>query len=118
MYVFFFFSKRLRNIFSGPTIFSNVLAQAAAIAASSPQSQERSQYFVLLILTDGVVNDMPNTIDSIVNASGLPLSVLIVGVGSNDELEDMHTLDSDKKHLVARNGTAAVRDIVQFTALK
>ena len=39
------------------------------------------EYTVLLILTDGIINDMGATIDSLVTASRLPLSVIIVGVG-------------------------------------
>ena len=39
---------------------------------------------MLLILTDGLVNDMESTIASLVTASNHPLSVLIVGVGSEN----------------------------------
>jgi len=38
----------------------------------------------LLILTDGCIMDMANTLSAVVNASGLPLSLLIVGVGNED----------------------------------
>ncbi len=39
---------------------------------------------MLLIITDGQVNDMEATIDEIVRASALPLSIIIVGVGDAD----------------------------------
>lgn len=42
------------------------------------------QYQVLLLITDGVVGDMQNTVDKIVEGSGLPLSIVIVGVGTAD----------------------------------
>lgn len=50
--------------------------------AAPPSSHLR--YFVLLILTDGCIMDMQNTLTALVNASGLPLSLLIVGVGNED----------------------------------
>ena len=38
-------------------------------------------YYVLLILTDGVISDFYETKEAIVNASHLPMSIIIVGVG-------------------------------------
>ena len=35
------------------------------------------QYFILLILTDGVITDMADTREAIVHASHLPMSVII-----------------------------------------
>ena len=37
-----------------------------------------------MIITDGVINDLQASIDQIVRASRLPLSIIIVGVGSAD----------------------------------
>jgi len=48
----------------------------------------------LLILTDGVINDFDATVDQIVAGSDLPLSIIIVGVGSAD-FEAMDELDAD-----------------------
>jgi hypothetical protein len=39
---------------------------------------------VLLIITDGEINDMPQTIDAIVASAQQPMSIIIVGVGSAD----------------------------------
>lgn len=38
----------------------------------------------LCIIQDGVITDMANTVDRIVDASNLPLSIVIVGVGGAD----------------------------------
>ena len=46
--------------------------------------QDRQKYSVLLIITDGVVNDIDATIAAIVGASVLPLSIIIVGVGNEN----------------------------------
>ncbi len=48
------------------------------------QHADGNSYFILLILTDGVITDMPQTCEAIVNASSLPLSIIIVGVGDAD----------------------------------
>jgi hypothetical protein len=38
-------------------------------------------YNILLILTDGEIHDMQATKDIIVDASELPLSIIIIGIG-------------------------------------
>ena len=51
-----------------------------------------NKYYILLIITDGLINDMDNTTDEIVRASGLPMSIIIVGVGDED-FSPMHVYD-------------------------
>ena len=51
-------------------------------------------YSVLLILTDGEIHDMEQTKDLVVDASVLPLSIIIVGVGEAD-FTSMEILDGD-----------------------
>lgn len=80
---------------SGPTLFGQIIGQASAIAASTPQTASTQKYYVLMIITDGVINDMDSTIDAIVAASNLPLSIVIVGVGDAD-FSDMHRLGIDQ----------------------
>ena len=88
---------------------------ACAIATSG---MDGSQYFVLLILTDGEITDMDNTRDRIVQMSGFPISILIVGVG-NCEFEKMELLDGDDGMLTGSdNRTRAQRDIVQFVPFR
>lgn len=70
-------------------------------------------YFVLLILTDGEIHDMGETKRLLVEASKLPCSVIIVGVG-NEEFEKMVDLDSDDKLLKDDKNRKCKRDIVQF----
>uniref|UniRef100_A0A673I9W5 Copine-8-like n=1 Tax=Sinocyclocheilus rhinocerous TaxID=307959 RepID=A0A673I9W5_9TELE len=61
----------------GPTNFSPVINHVARYAASV---KDGSQYFILLIITDGVISDMAQTKESIVNAASLPMSIIIVGL--------------------------------------
>lgn len=73
-------------------------------------------YQVLLIITDGEIHDMDKTIDLLVQAAMLPLSVIIVGVG-NADFGNMEKLDGDSG-LFASNGARAMRDIVQFVPFR
>jgi len=75
--------------------------------------QEGTHYFILLILTDGVITDIYDTKEAIVDASSLPLSIIIVGIG-NADFSAMEELDSDATLLTAPSGRRAQRDIVQF----
>ncbi|CAA7406010.1 unnamed protein product [Spirodela intermedia] len=102
---------------SGPTLFGPVINMAAQ-SASSSLSFNINKYFVLLIITDGVITDLQGTIDSLVKASDLPLSVMIVGVGDAD-FKEMEILDADNgKRLESSSGRVATRDIVQFVSLR
>uniref|UniRef100_A0A8C0FN51 Copine 8 n=1 Tax=Bubo bubo TaxID=30461 RepID=A0A8C0FN51_BUBBB len=78
--------------------------------------KDGSQYFVLLIITDGVISDMAQTKESIVNASKLPMSIIIVGVGPA-EFDAMEELDGDVVRISSR-GKFAERDIVQFVPFR
>jgi hypothetical protein len=78
---------------------------------SRPITQEHQHYTVLLIITDGVINDMDETIAGIVRASALPLSIVIIGVGAAD-FSAMRILDADDAPLRA-GGFVMARDIVQ-----
>mmetsp|Transcript_17605 Transcript_17605/g.19111 ORF Transcript_17605/g.19111 Transcript_17605/m.19111 type:complete len:99 (+) Transcript_17605:660-956(+) len=55
---------------------------------------------------------METTINTLIQASALPISVLVVGVGHAD-FSEMRRLDSDGKQLSA-GGRTATRDVVQF----
>ncbi|KAM3587495.1 uncharacterized protein V6R79_006887 [Siganus canaliculatus] len=97
----------------GPTNFSPVINHVARYAASV---KDGSQYFVLLIITDGVISDMAQTKESIVNAACLPMSIIIVGVGPA-EFDAMIELDGDEIRISSR-GRYAERDIVQFVPFR
>ncbi|XP_025056017.1 copine-3 isoform X4 [Alligator sinensis] len=75
------------------------------------------QYFVLLIITDGVITDLDATRTAIVNASKLPMSIIIVGVGGAD-FSAMEFLDGDNGSLRSPSGEPAIRDIVQFVPFR
>uniref|UniRef100_A0A669CM29 Copine family member 9 n=1 Tax=Oreochromis niloticus TaxID=8128 RepID=A0A669CM29_ORENI len=92
----------------GPTNFAPVINKVANCAA---EITDGSQYFVLLMITDGVISDMVQTKEAVVNAASLPLSIIIVGVGPA-EFDAMEELDGDEVRVSSR-GRLAERDIVQ-----
>uniref|UniRef100_A0A3P9NLQ5 Copine 3 n=1 Tax=Poecilia reticulata TaxID=8081 RepID=A0A3P9NLQ5_POERE len=101
----------------GPTNFAPIINHVAHFGREALQQQTASQYFVLLIITDGVITDMDQTRNAIVNASRLPMSIIIVGVGAAD-FSAMEFLDGDNGVLHSATGEAAMRDIVQFVPFR
>ncbi|XP_008948506.1 PREDICTED: copine-1-like [Merops nubicus] len=101
----------------GPTNFSPIINHVARFAAHSAQQGTASQYFILLIITDGEITDLDQTRQAIVNASKLPMSIIIVGVGEAD-FKAMEFLDGDNGVLKSLTGEPAARDIVQFVPFR
>ena len=66
-----------------------------------------------MILTDGNIDDLQNTIDCIVEASFEPLSIIIVGVG-NADFSQMIILDGNVAPLISSKNVQWSRDDVQF----
>lgn len=97
----------------GPTNFSPVINHVSKFAETYCDG---SQYFILLIITDGVITDMFQTKKAIIHASSLPMSIIIVGVG-NADFTAMNELDADTVPLMV-NGVKAERDIVQFVPFR
>ncbi|KAM4018690.1 copine-7 isoform 2-T2 [Anomaloglossus baeobatrachus] len=101
----------------GPTNVAPIISRVARLAADEERTKEASKYYILLILTDGVVTDMADTREAIVRASYLPMSIIIVGVG-NADFTDMQILDGDDGILRAPKGEPVLRDIVQFVPFR
>jgi len=98
----------------GPTYFAPIIKICTQIAKNTKNNQT---YSILMILTDGMINDWQETTDCIVEASQYPLSIIIIGIGPDeDELfADMRELDADNgAALIHSNGQKSKRDIVQF----
>ncbi|OMO90930.1 C2 calcium-dependent membrane targeting [Corchorus capsularis] len=112
------YANALHNVtLSGPTLFGQVINNAAQMAGDAA-SNDITKYFVLLIITDGVLTDIQETTDALVRASDLPLSILIVGVG-NADFKQMEVLDADDgRRLESSTGRVATRDIVQFVPMR
>jgi hypothetical protein len=76
--------------------------------------ENHKSYTILLIITDGALEgDLQDSIDAIVEANDAPLSIVIVGVGS-ENFDGMKRLDASKSRLIARSRKEATRSIVHF----
>ena len=61
-------------------------------------------------MTDGEIHDMDETLENIVDAAELPLSIIIVGVGNEDFIK-MKVLDGDNG-IQDKSGRKCKRDLV------
>ncbi len=97
-------------IFAGPTEFCPMIRKEIEIIK---KENNPLIYHVLMILTDGVIVDQQDTKDAIIEASFLPFSLIIIGIG-NDHFQEMKELDGDNIPLISSNGIKRLRDVVQF----
>ena len=98
--------------FSGPTYFAPIINKI--IENIKIQNSPR-EYNILMILTDGIIQDMEKTIDALVEGSFYPLSVIIIGIG-NADFSKMEKLDGDEIPLISQKGIKRQRDLVQFVS--
>ena len=98
----------------GPTNFSPTISHVSNIAKNFVDG---SHYFILLIITDGIITDMEKTKEAIVAAAEYPVSIIIVGVGEAN-FDAMEELDGDDVRVSTKGGKVASRDIVQFVPLR
>lgn len=104
------YNNAIRNVsLSGPTYFSQIITKTIQTVKDK---EINKNYYILLIITDGQINDLEQTRQAIVEASLLPISIIIVGVGTAN-FATMQDLDGDEQPLLDYNGKR-IRDIVQF----
>ena len=114
-----FYKESLDKIkLSGPSLLSPVIKKVIDnvnndLEKMRAENNKENHYYILMILTDGIINDIQQTIDLIVEGSKLPLSIIIIGVG-NADFTSMDILDGDKEALINSKGEIRKRDIVQF----
>ena len=98
--------------FSGPTYFGPILRETIKNIKKEKESNHL-KYTILMILTDGMINDMNECIDLLVKGANLPLSVIIVGIG-NFDFGQMEMLNVGDNPLISNEGERCCRDLVQF----
>lgn len=83
--------------FSGPTNAAPVIRKATELAAAAArQTNGPLHYSMLLLLSDGELDDFPDTQRAIADAASVPLSIFVVGIGSCsfDKLKALDTGDA------------------------
>ena len=101
----------------GPTNFHYIIDKLNETVKQEIAGENYNNYNILMILTDGIIDDMDDTINSLVEASFLPISVIIIGIG-NADFSNMDVLDADEDPLFDKNNRKADRDLVQFVPFK
>ena len=98
-------------IYGGHTFFAPVIQE---VKTRIEQSKDiNSNYHILLIISDGGIEDREKTIDRIIEASKLPISFIIIGIGAH-VTDDMKILNGEKGKLISSNGEKLNKDIVQY----
>lgn len=73
---------------SGPSEFTPVIKHITKVIEEQQEKEENNNnYHILLLLTDGKYCDRGKTIDEIVKASKLPMSIIIVGLQDSDLIQ-------------------------------
>ena len=97
----------------GPTNFAPIIRKINNEVKEDLDKGNIWQYNIIMFLTDGQISDIDETIDELVEASFLPISVIIIGIGNND-FRQMDILDADDNPLYDKHQRQAARDLVQF----
>ena len=102
-------------ILYGPTYLAPIIKKVMqGIKEELENSIQENHYHILLMLTDGIISDMKDTADCIVEASKLPLSIIIVGIGDANFKKLQILNEDDKQPMFNSFGEIIKRDIVQF----
>lgn len=100
--------------FKGPTYFLETLKRFLYIVKREQEMIDFCQlYYIFVIVTDGCIHDMRETIKVVVDMSYMPVSIIIIGIG-DENFKSMEILDADQVTLKDYTGRTAARDIVQF----
>ena len=106
------YKKTVNNVeFSGGTYFAPIIKK---MNRKLEVNKDKNLYYhILLIISDGEICDINETIESIIEISKFPISFIIIGIG-DDVTSDMKTLNGEKGKLISRNGEILNKDIVQY----
>ena len=105
------YNLAVKNVeFNGPTLFAPIIRNSLNLVKEQ-QKNKCKKFNILLIMTDGEIHDMDDTINLIIEASYYPISILIIGIGQ-DNFDSMEYFNNhDLKNL----GMTACRKVVQFS---
>lgn len=99
----------------GPTFTAPLIEEVIEHVHEKKQENERS-YTVLLVITDGIINDFEETLNMVVKGSELPISIIFCGVGESDfgQMEELGMGGREEQGPTDSWGMPLQRDNVQF----
>eukprot|EP00755_Sulcionema_specki_P033340 Sspe_Gene.20467::Locus_7522_Transcript_1_1_Confidence_1.000_Length_3286::g.20467::m.20467 len=102
-----------------PTHLAPVIKWALRSARQNERmNPDQPSYQLLIIFTDGKIDDLTETVDVVVEASSAPMSILIIGIGKGDPetgFEHISTLEDPQLRSVI-TGKLQAREIVNFVS--
>ena len=96
--------------FSGPT---NVYPVLNRFINKVKEDNIINNYHVFLLLTDGLIDDMNNAIDILIESSNYPISVIIIGIGE-ENFDKMEFFNLDSFPIISRKNIKRIRNSVKF----
>ena len=94
--------------FACPTYFAPIINK---IVNDIKLRKDILDYQLLMVLTDGMIQDLEDTIEALVEGSFYPLSVIIIGIGDYD-FSKMEQLDGDEIPIKSKKtGMKRLRDL-------
>uniref|UniRef100_A0A7S0QQF9 C2 domain-containing protein n=1 Tax=Cryptomonas curvata TaxID=233186 RepID=A0A7S0QQF9_9CRYP len=113
------YEQAMTNISFGEsgTMMAEIVNRVVGLAKETVQNHPQ-KYYVLVILSDGDVDDIQDTIDAIVAASDLPISIITVGLTAPGHSEETYAnwrvIDDGTMSIKDRSGKVLDRDTVNF----
>lgn len=90
-----YFNNALKHLSLGsPSLYSQVIGHSIEIIKQEALDTEGKlkrdswkNYYALVIIADGIINDLDSTMDLTVESSRYPISLIIVHAGTEDSLD-------------------------------
>ena len=93
------YKKAVKSVdFSGETYFAPVINKINDVMKNN--IDDNFKYHILLIISDGEIDDLQSTINSIIESSKYPLSIIIIGVG-DIVCDDMKKINGEDGKLIS-----------------
>jgi hypothetical protein len=106
------YNKSLAGVeLSGPTYVAPVLREFLKHVKGLASTQI---YSIMVLMTDGMINDLPEAKNAIVELSYHPCSLIIVGVGSNIDWGKFEQFLKAGGSIKNANGQIGMREILEF----
>lgn len=109
------YRKTVKSVdFSGGSYIAPAINEVNNKIKKNPN---KLNYHLLFIITDGAIDDIKKSIDSAIESSKLPLSIVIFGVGDYVN-KDMKLLNRENGKIISSKNEELKKDIIQYVHFK